>query len=160
MLSAGRSILLEETKHKASYGGAMTSFPDRRRDGKVRATSVLSDRTNQRSKDRYPIELELQYKLLRKSRVERLGVGKTLNMSSHGVLIETDQPLPPSGWVELAIKWPFLLEGGCGLKLVMRGRIVRCDASIKATAVRTDYHELRTAGVQSFKTLPSGAASR
>ena len=97
---------------------------------------------------------------MRKSRVERLGVGKTLNISSGGVLIETDQPLPSRGWIELAIKWPFLLEGVCGLKLVVRGRILRCDANARATAVRTDYHELRTAGAQSFKTLTAGAASR
>jgi hypothetical protein len=105
-------------------------------------------RGDQRSKGRYPIALELQYKLLRGSRVERVGTGRTLNISSGGVLFETDDPLPARGSVELAVKWPFLLEGSCGLKLVMRGRIVRRDANAKATAVRAEFHEFRTAGTR------------
>lgn len=105
-------------------------------------------RRDQRSKGRYPIALELQYKLLRGSRVERMGLGRTLNISSGGVLFETDNPLPVRGSVELAMKWPFLLQGACGLKLVVRGRIVRCDAGTRATAVRAEYHEFRTAGTR------------
>src|SRR5712692_1105319 len=95
--------------------------------------SVFSEahRSNQRLNGRYPIALELQYKLLNKGRVEHLGVGRTLNISSGGVLFEADDRLPTSGLIELAMSWPFLLEGVCSLKLVMRGRIVRCDASAK-----------------------------
>jgi hypothetical protein len=100
---------------------------------------------------RYPIALDVQYKLLRGDRVDRVGCGKTLNISSGGVLLETDQPLPATGLIELAIKWPFLLREVCSLKLVMRGRIVRRDASTKVTAVRAESHEFRTAGVRSVK---------
>jgi hypothetical protein len=103
---------------------------------------------DQRSKGRYPLALELQYKLLRGSRIERVGSGRTLNISSGGVLFKADDPLPARGSVELAMQWPFLLQGACGLKLVMRGRIVRCDANTRATAVRTEYYEFRTAGMR------------
>ena len=115
--------------------------------------SVLSEshRNDQRLNGRYPITLELQYKLLNKGRVEYLGVGRTLNISSGGVLFEADDHLPTSGPIELAMTWPFLLEGVCSLKLVMRGRIVRCDASAKAVAIKAEYHEFRTAGVRSLK---------
>jgi hypothetical protein len=105
-----------------------------------------TSRGDQRAKDRYPITLELQYKLLDKGRVERVGVGRTINISSNGVLFETDRSLPPGGSVELAMKWPFLLRGICGMKLVVRGRIVRCHANTTATAVRAESHEFRTAG--------------
>jgi hypothetical protein len=105
-----------------------------------------TSRGDQRAKDRYPITLELQYKLLDKGRVERVGVGRTVNISSNGVLIETDRSLPTGGSVELAMKWPFLLRGICGMKLVVRGRIVRCHANMTATAVRAESHEFRTAG--------------
>lgn len=107
---------------------------------------------DQRANGRYPIALDVQYKLLRGDRVVSVGCGKTLNISSGGVLLETDRPLPPSGVVELAIQWPFLLRDVCSLKLVMRGRIVRRDCHSKATAVRAESHEFRTAGVRSSRT--------
>ena len=116
------------------------------------ATGLLEiHRGDQRSNGRYPIALELQYKLLNKGRVQSLGSGKTLNISSGGVLFEADHLLPASGPIELALNWPFLLEGVCGLKLVMRGRIVRCNA--RAIAVKAEFHEFRTAGVRSAKCL-------
>ena len=79
--------------------------------------------------------------------MEQLGVGRTLNVSSGGVLFESDDLLPAGGPIELAMNWPFLLEGICSLKLVMRGRIVRCDPNSKAAAVKAKYHEFRTAGL-------------
>lgn len=105
-------------------------------------------RVDHRANGRYPISLEVQYKLLRGDRVVRVGSGKTLNISSSGVLFETDELLPPTGVVELAIQWPFLLRKVCSLKLVMRGRIVRRDYPSRATAVRAYSHEFRTAGVR------------
>jgi len=118
-------------------------------------------RTEQRLNGRYPITLELQYKLLNKGRVEHLGVGRTLNISSGGVLFETDELLPATGPIELALSWPFLLQGICNLKLVMRGKIVRCDTGSKAIAVKAEYHEFHTAGVHAPKsrTMAAGAVS-
>jgi c-di-GMP-binding flagellar brake protein YcgR len=106
--------------------------------------SAAEKRSDRRSKRRYPIALEVQYKVMKHRRVERLGSGRTLNISSGGVLFEADGLLPTSGPIELALNWPFLLHGSCGLKLVMRGRIVRTDE--KTTAIRAEFHEFRTAG--------------
>ena len=108
---------------------------------------------DQRAKDRYPITLELQYKLMHGGRVERTGVGKTVNISSSGVLFETDESLPANGNVELSMKWPFLLRGICGMKLIIRGRIVRCDTNAKAIAMKAESHEFRTAGVRVASTV-------
>jgi hypothetical protein len=115
--------------------------------------------SDQRVNGRYPIILELQYKLLNKGRVEHLGAGRTLNISSGGVLFEADSLLHPTGSIELAMTWPFLLEGICNLKLVMRGRIVRCDTSSKAIAVKAEYHEFHTAGVRVAKVRTMTAAA-
>ena len=106
-------------------------------------------RVDQRSHRRYPITLELEYKLLNKGRVERSGFGRTLNISSRGVLFDADDLLSASGRVELTIPWPFLLEGICRLKLVMRGRIVRSDGD--GIAIRTEHYEFRTSGTRSAK---------
>ena len=86
--------------------------------------SVLSSQLDRdlRVHGRYPIALELQYKVLSKGRVERQGFGTTVNISSGGVLFEADKQLPDSGIIELAMNWPFLLDGMVTLKLVMSGR--------------------------------------
>lgn len=119
-------------------------------------------RNEQRLNGRYPIILDLQYKLLNKGQVEHLGVGRTLNISSGGVLFEAEG-LPPSarGPIELALSWPFLLQGICNLKLVMRGQIVRCDSGSGAVAVKAEYHEFHTAGTRPAKsrTMAAGAIS-
>lgn len=106
----------------------------------VRADEVSVDL---RANRRYPIRLEVEYKLLSEPLT---GFGVTLNVSSGGILFETENRLPDYGSIEMSLKWPFLLDGGCALKLVMRGRIVRSDET--STAVKITQHEFRTAGLQ------------
>ena len=89
--------------------------------------------------------MELQYKLLNKERIKRFGFGRTVNLSSGGVLFEADCRLPASGPIELAMNWPYL-DGVVTLKLVVSGSIVRSDA--KAIAVKVEQHEFRTAGAR------------
>jgi hypothetical protein len=108
-----------------------------------------TDSIDRRADQRYPIALQLQYKLIRKGRVQHRGCGRTLNISSHGVLFEIDGVVPTSGQMELALNWPFLLQGSCGLQLVMRGRILRADKTTIALKVET--REFRTAGRALFE---------
>lgn len=119
------------------------------------STENSSDR---RTKRRYPINLDVQYKLLKHRRVEYLGSGRTLNISSGGVLFETDGLMPAGGPIELALNWPFLLHGYCNLKLVIRGRIVRTNN--RAIAIKAEFHEFRTAGARSPVMGASQAAVR
>ena len=112
------------------------------------AVRLLEKRNaDQRLHQRYPIILNVEYKLLVKGRVERLGSGRSRNISSGGIFFEVDETLPAQGRIELAMEWPFLLEGVCALKLVMRGCIVRSDTT--GIAVKIAHHEFRTAGVRS-----------
>ena len=104
--------------------------------------------TEHRSHQRYPIKLDVEYRILKKGRVER-GFGRTLNISSSGVFFETKSTVPSNGPIEVLLNWPFLLEGTCPLKLVMRGRIVRIDA--KGVAIKFKHHEFRTAGIRRAK---------
>jgi len=99
-----------------------------------------------RVKNRYAIVLDLEYKVLDRRRVQLEGVGRTVNISSTGVLFETDQPVPCGRPVELKIKWPFLLQGFCGMNLVVHGQIIRGQANNNVFAVRMESHEFRTAG--------------
>ena len=97
-----------------------------------------------RTGDRFPIERDLTYKVLSARTGAELGSGKTINLSSTGVLFTTQDALTPGKRLELSISWPVQLDGKCGLKLVARGRIVRVRA--KAIAVDIERYEFRTLG--------------
>jgi hypothetical protein len=100
---------------------------------------------------RYPIELNLQYKVITKGRIQRLGSGRTLNISSGGVLFTLDDlqkvmdVVDAAKVVELVLDWPLLLQDICMLKLVVRGDIVRRDG--EKFALRVNRYEFRTGGI-------------
>ena len=105
---------------------------------------------DQRLHRRYPVTLELEYKLLKRGRVVQRGSGRTLNISRSGVLFEANQALAPGGLIELMIRWPISLQGICPLKLLVRGRVVRIDDD-KGVAIRVTYREFRTARRQNAR---------
>src|SRR5215469_2930188 len=78
-----------------------------------------------RANRRYPVALGLQYKLIVKGRIQRIGFGRTINISSRGVLFESEEAMPTRGRMELVLNWPVPLQGVCALNLIMRGRILR-----------------------------------
>src|ERR1700689_3529770 len=104
------------------------------------AEKIAGDR---RSDRRYDIALDLRWKAVRRRREWDAGTGTTLDLSSGGILFETDRQLPTGLNVELSISWPVLLHNVAPLQLVVTGRIVR--ASGRRTAVRMMQHEFRTA---------------
>ena len=108
----------------------------------VHATEPLC--FDQRLHKRYPITLDVQF-TLPKDRRKRVGRATTINISSGGVLLATTDSLPSAGLIELAIDWPFLLNGVCPLRLAMRGCIVRNNDN--GVAVKVWHHEFRTAGI-------------
>ena len=118
---------------------------------KPRSRSAETRKADPRVHARYPITLDLQYKLLKGRRVEHRGCGHTLNISSGGVLFEADdivetKDIPEGGrMVELVMDWPLLLREMCALKLVVRGRVVRHDT--RRLALKIEQHEFRTAAL-------------
>jgi hypothetical protein len=70
-----------------------------------------------RSHNRYRISLEVEYTLLNGVHIERLGYGRTVNVSSKGILFEADNALPAGSSIQLPIEWPFLLDGQCALRM-------------------------------------------
>jgi hypothetical protein len=102
-------------------------------------------KTDRRTSDRFPISREVRFKLLSKRLNDESGAGTTVNMSSSGILITTDKPLLPGKRLEMAISWPAQLDNKCALKLVARGRIVRCEGG--TAAVEIQQYEFRTVGV-------------
>ena len=116
--------------------------------------TIAGDR---RSDRRYPLLLDLRWKLIRRRRVLDTGIGGTLDLSRGGVRFDSGRPLPEGYNVELAISWPVLLHNVAPMQLVVEGRIVRSEGG--RIAVRMTQHEFRTLGVSaSHRGVPSPAA--
>ena len=113
-------------------------------DETVNETKVKSDR---RTSDRFPIEREVRYRILSKRSDDEPGAGKTVNISSSGVLFTTEQMLLPGRRLEVSVSWPAQLNEKCSLKLVARGKIVRCEDG--KAAIEIQQYEFRTASASS-----------
>jgi len=116
--------------------------------------TVQSDR---RHSDRFPIEREVRYRVMNKRGGDEAGDGKTLNISSSGVLFTTDHMLLPGRRLELSISWPAQLNNKCALKLVARGRVVRFEKG--RAAIEIQQYEFRTASTSSATVAPVSTPS-
>jgi hypothetical protein len=95
-----------------------------------------------RSGSRYPIVAELHYRMTRKHAEVETGRGCTVNISSSGILIETDHALPAGLRVELSIAWPVRLNNVTPLQLCVKARTIRTEG--RRTALKIFRHEFRT----------------
>lgn len=93
---------------------------------------------------RYQLQLEVRWKLIRRRKVQDAGAGRTIDLSSGGILFDAARPLPVGLNVELAIAWPVLLHNIAPMQLVATGRIVRSLGPL--VAVHITQHEFRTVG--------------
>jgi len=75
--------------------------------------------------------------------------GRVVNMSSSGILFTTEREFPLGRRLEIAVAWPTKLDGRCPLKLVVRGRVVRCEGN--QVAVEIERSEFRTRGSTRFE---------
>ena len=80
------------------------------------------------------------------------GSGKTINMSSAGMLIETDQVLLPGWRVEVEVSGPFQVDDQVFLKLLVTGRIVRSVSSpVPLAGLHISRHTFQTPGADRLK---------
>jgi hypothetical protein len=91
------------------------------------------------------MQLQLRWKLVRRRRELDAGTGRTIDMSSGGILFQAGCELPPGMNVELSIAWPALLHNVRPMQLFVTGRVVRSQGDW--AAIRTLTHEFRTVGI-------------
>ena len=103
-----------------------------------RHININNDRRENR---RFPLDLQLSYRL-RNSGPAVTGSGITVDLSSRGALFRPDGHLQVHDELELAIRWPVLLDGNARLNLVIWGMVVRSDA--RGCAMVVWGHEFRT----------------
>ena len=111
------------------------------------------DLPDRRSNKRYPISLEIEYKVPDGNGGQRKGFGRTIDIASRGLLLDISPPLLNRGPIELSISWPFLLDGAIRMKLLMYGEIVRVSGS--RIGVRVIGHTFQTAGRATQQAQPT-----
>jgi hypothetical protein len=93
-----------------------------------------------RSARRYPIEIAVVYRLVRKGKVLTRGFGLTHNLSSAGLLMESSTTLSVGSEVEVFLAWPARLNGEVNLNLWIQGRAVRSRDNCTAIVIeRSDF---------------------
>ncbi|HXM41524.1 MAG TPA: PilZ domain-containing protein [Bryobacteraceae bacterium] len=98
--------------------------------------TIRGDRRLQR---RYPIELDLEFRIMDGDQVVSTGAGRTGNISSGGVLFHAAEDVPSATHVEIAVRWPAVLGNTPFLELRISGRLVRNDS--QGVAMRMNrYH--------------------
>src|SRR6266571_3126018 len=122
----------------------------KKRSATLKENTVTDISDDRRSKRRYPLELPVQYKIMKNYLVMGTGTGNSIDLSSGGIAFSTSTPLKVGSYLELSISWPVLLNQSCPLKLVASGRVVRSDQ--QCTAISLDRYEFRTTGARTFKT--------
>ena len=105
-----------------------------------------------RQSTRFPIEQDVRYRL-KGHRPPVIGEGRTVNLSSRGVLFTTDRVLAKGSPVQMEINWPVLLDDSRPLKLIARGPIIWCDG--EKAAMKFEGWEFHTrTGVMAKEELP------
>ncbi|MBZ5623292.1 MAG: PilZ domain-containing protein [Acidobacteriia bacterium] len=103
---------------------------------------IDSNADDRRRDRRYRIPLELRWRLLHRRKVQAEGVGRTIDLSSGGILFDANRHLPPGMNVEVSVSWPVRQNGVAAMQLVVSGRIVRSNES--QVAIRETEHQFRT----------------
>jgi hypothetical protein len=95
-----------------------------------------------RSKARYPVVLNVRYRTIANGPA-LAGVGRTLNVSSRGLLIACEEPLVEDGSrLQVALEWPSMLNGITPLQLIAVCRVTRCQSEV--FAVQLERYQFRT----------------
>jgi hypothetical protein len=102
------------------------------------------EQRERRASQRFPIERTISYRVVGHGSVGESGNGKTVNMSSGGILIVTDRPLSQGMLLEVEVDWPIAADEG-SLKLFVQGQIVRSKKNDVALAglkiLRHTFHK-------------------
>lgn len=104
--------------------------------------SVHIEERERRATRRFPFESSVHYTVTAGPPGSESGLGRTVNLSSTGVLFSSQTPLYPGERLQLSISWPVQLNGNCGLKLVTVARVVRCTGALVAAQI--EKYEFRT----------------
>ena len=102
------------------------------------APAFIDETVERRATPRYPIKGPVTYWLIHR-RSARSGVGQGINLSSTGLLLETEDVVEEGVKVEASIPWFPRPENGIALKLHVIGRVVR--SGNRRMAIRIERYQ-------------------
>ena len=108
---------------------------------------------------RFPLEMELTYHA--RTKPSPWSMGRSVNISSSGVLIRTDEILIQGAKIRVALRWPNLLDNRVPLQLVAKGRVVWAGQGQAAVEFfRSEFKTAREPKEMQKLDLLSGKAQR
>jgi hypothetical protein len=99
-----------------------------------------------RDSKRFPFHEELQYRERNRRGENLAGAGRTLDMSSSGILFSTQESIQVGSIVEVSVDWPASLNGTCPLNLVAVGLVVRSEGHWAAILIQRYGFRTRGSG--------------
>jgi hypothetical protein len=109
----------------------------------VRSDLRLEMDKERRAKSRYPLEWSVRYQTMGTASPVA-GVGRTVNVSSSGALIDCSSNIREGIRIRAVMEWPSLLNGTTPLQLITIGTVVRHETS--RLAIAFEGYQFRTAG--------------
>ena len=114
----------------------------------------INEERERRASKRFSIDCTIRYRILDDGPAGLSGTGRTVNLSSGGMLIVTDRLLPPGKRLEVEVDWPTPADANVTMKLIATCTVVRTEmGAIVLTALKISRHEFQTAG-RSSKSTP------
>ena len=95
-----------------------------------------------RGAKRFPVRQDVQYWIADRSPEVLARAGRTLDLSSSGILLTTQEWIQPGRILVVTGDWPARLNGVSIMKFIARGPVVRSEGH--QVAMRIYWHEFRT----------------
>lgn len=107
--------------------------------------------TDRRRADRFPANCQLRYRNAANKNTWD-GTGRTVNISSTGLLFRAKSSLPVGMPVEVSVMWPAKLDDAQFLKLEATGRVIRSHQGEAAIEIeRCEFQDAGASGLRLCK---------
>jgi c-di-GMP-binding flagellar brake protein YcgR len=101
-------------------------------------------RTERRAYRRYPVSINIEYRIISAEPNTRVYDGRTVNISSGGLLLESQTAVEVGAEVEACIALPGRLDNTLAIFLKIKGKSIRCHERHCAIVLDHLAFEIRT----------------
>jgi hypothetical protein len=104
-----------------------------------------NNQRDRRASKRFSVDRIIRYRILGDGSAGVSGGGKTLNLSTSGMLIVTDRLLSPGMQLQVEVDWPLQEDAPVSLKLIAMCTVVRSEiGAIALAGLKITRHDFLT----------------
>src|SRR5260370_39430279 len=92
-----------------------------------------------RASRRYPVNVDVEYRIMPAAENGSVCYGRTVNLSTTGLMLECIPALQMGLDIELTIKWPVRRGEGTGIELHAFGRTIRVEEGYTALRISDSF---------------------